>query len=40
METSRSFIPISVVSVFLALFFVSYVGSYVVLVNPDPDPIS
>lgn len=40
MESSRSFVPISVFSIFLVLFLASYLGSYVVLVNPDPDPVS
>jgi hypothetical protein len=40
METSRSFVPVAAVSIFLILLAFGYVGSYVVLVNPDPDPVA
>jgi hypothetical protein len=40
METSRSFVPVAAVSILLMLLAFGYVGTYVVLVHPDPDPFA
>ncbi len=39
MQTSRNSAPGIEISILLTLLIAAYVGSYVVLVNPDPDVV-